>query len=85
MNPPLVSNTALATIPDSDAQAAAGRPAEGQHRIDGIDRVICALTIGAVLAACYFALTNSMFHPLFLRVVHADSSADRARSAKTGR
>src|SRR5208283_4738678 len=73
MNPPLVSNTALATIPDSEAQAAAGRPAEGQHRIDAFDRVICALTIGAVMAASYYALANNMFHPLFLRVLHADS------------
>jgi hyaluronan synthase len=73
MDPPLISEAAQATIFDSEVPVDTMQPVEAQNRIDSIDRVICTVTIGAVLAACYFALAGNMFHPLFLRVLHAGS------------
>ena len=73
MDPPLISEAARDTIFDREEPVGAISPADEQNRIDGIDLVVCTVTIGVVLVACYFALAGNMFHPLFLSVAHSGS------------
>jgi len=68
-----MSEAAQAAIFDRETQVGTIRPAEEQNRIDSIDRAACAVTIGVVVMASYFALAGNMFHPLFFKVLHAGS------------
>jgi hyaluronan synthase len=72
MEPPLMSDTAQATVFRNEPigrTGAAGEP----NRIGPIDWVICGSTIVAVLAVCWYALAGRMFDPLVLSLSRAGS------------